>query len=130
MTTTIEPTVLDPQRRGDPFVYKGVLDGGWQNAMFPGGFKFTLRAFLPPTSQTTDTDTFPAGGVIDQATSAAGEITFSDAVTFFVTFLSMRTTNWPARKLFWDMVGTVDSGHSYTLDSGTIQILPDVTRSV
>jgi hypothetical protein len=117
-------TDLASQRRGDPFEYSSALTGSWIESMFAGGFKFTLRRFIPDSSVVTDQD---SEGYIDQGTNA--EITFQDPTHFTVAFPSSRTTAWPIGKWFWDFVGTVDEDHSYTIDSGTVLITGDVTRT-
>ena len=127
-------TNLSSQLRGDPFDYSNALQGGWQASMFTGGVAFTLRTELPPTSQHDETDTYVpgptnTGSFVDQGTVATGEITFSDSTNFRVFFPSSRTTDWPTRWLFWDLVGTVDADHSYTIDSGKILITSDVKRA-
>lgn len=126
-------TQLDAQRRGDPFDYSSVLTGGWLQSMFMS-FAFTLRTTIPPTSQHDETDPYVPGTVgggsfVDQALSSAGDITFSDTTNFRVFLPSTRTTNWPSKRLYWDFVGTLDTGHSYTIDAGSILIVGDVKRA-
>jgi len=118
-------TVLDPQRRGDPFEYSATLQGDWVESMFAGGFKFTLRTKIPESTVTDDAD----AAVVDQATSADSDIVFSDDTSFTVFLPSTRTTSWPRGTLYWDLAGQVDADHGYTIDSGTIMILGDITRS-
>jgi hypothetical protein len=48
-----------------------------------------------------------------------------------VTIPASRTTSWPARKLLFDLQGVVSGSPDtvYTIDSGYILILGDITRS-
>ncbi len=123
---TILDTVLEPHLRGDTFRYEFDLGNDWLGVDFSGGVKFTLRKRLPSTSVTSDSD----AGVVDQATSDAGEITFSGE-TGIIVIPKERTQNWPAPKtLYWDIQGTVTAtGYRKTIDGGTIAIESDVTRS-
>lgn len=123
MTTT--PTPLDPHYRGDTFDYDFTIGSGWVFADFTGGLKFTLRTRAPSSSTTADTD------AVDQATSSGGEITGSGTAGN-VLIPASRTTAWPAGgKLYWDLQGIVTGSPNrvYTLDSGTIVILSDITRT-
>lgn len=118
-------TILPPQRRGDRFLYHFTLGNSWTGAMFTGGLKFTLRTAVPPSSTVTDTD------AVDQASVDGGEITFADDTHGAITIPAARTTNWPARRLYWDLQGAVTIGSDVeTLDSGSILIKGDITRSV
>ncbi len=118
-------TALDPQIRGDDFVYNFTLGNSWTASMFTGGMKFTLRRSIPSSSTTTDAD------ATDQASVAAGEITFADTTHGTVRIPGSRTTAWPVGRLFWDLAGAVTIGdHHYTIDRGTIPIIGDVTRSL
>lgn len=121
--TTID-IELAPHRRGDTFEYSTTLEGGWTFEHFTGGLKFTLRSSLPPSEVTSDAD------AIDQASTAGGEIVAS-GTSVEVTIPAARTTNWPTRRLYWDLQGVVAGAtpRVYTLASGTIQIRADITRS-
>jgi hypothetical protein len=116
--------VLPPHVRGDTFPYEGTLDDDWTAEQFTGGLKFTLRQRYPASSVVTDAD------VVDQASTAGGEIVASgDSVE--VTIPASRTTGWPIGRLYWDLQGVIAGGtpRVYTIASGSILILPDVTRS-
>lgn len=117
-------TKLDSAVRGDTFSYSFTLGSGWTGSDFTGGVRFTLRERIPDSSVTDDAD------AIDQATTTGGEITFSGA-TGTVTIPASRTTLWPTKVLLWDLSGTVSGATPlvYTIDSGTILIRGDVTRS-
>jgi hypothetical protein len=117
-------TVLASHRRGDTFSYTITLGDGWVGADFTGGMKFTLRERVPDSSVTTDDD------AMDQATSGGGEITGSGA-TVTIVIPASRTTSWKAKQLYWDLQGVVSGSPDevYTIDYGTIPILPDITRS-
>jgi hypothetical protein len=118
-------TVLLAHTRGDTFKYSSTLGGSWLVSDFTGGFKFTLRTAIPPTSVVNDAD----AGVVAQASVATGEITFSGA-DFTITIPKEVTTLWPAKTLQWDLQGVVTAnGYCKTIDRGTIQIVGDVTRS-
>lgn len=128
-------TLLDPQYRGDPFEYTSSLRGSVvvngvaalaTQSVFTAGFAFTLRkGILVSSTPPDDSDS----GVVDQATSQAGEITFSTTTAFRIFLPSTRTTLWPLGRLVWDFVGTIDDDHSYTIASGTITIVGDVKRA-
>lgn len=116
--------ILEPQVRGDDFVYQFTLENDWQASMFTGGLKFTLRRSVPSSATVSDDD------AVDQATAAANEITFSDATHGTVQIPASRTTTWPLGRLLWDLQGVVTiGGHVYTLARGSIQIDGDITRS-
>jgi hypothetical protein len=116
-------TVLLAHTRGDTFEYSNTLGNSWLVSDFTGGFKFTLRTRIPNTSVVDDTD------AVDQASVTTGEITSSGA-NFTITIPKERTTAWPVRTLFWDLQGVVTAtGYCKTIDSGTIVIAGDVTRS-
>jgi preprotein translocase subunit SecF len=118
-------TTLEGHRRGDTFVYSFALGNGWIGSDFTGGVKFTLRDELVEASVTTDDD------AVDQASVATGEITFVGA-TGTITIAASRTTAWPTGRLHWDMQGVISGSPAivYTIDSGTLPIEPDVTRSI
>lgn len=118
--------VLPPHMRGDTFPYEGTLDDPWTVDQFTGGLKFTLRRRYPASSIVADAD----ADVVDQATTTSGEIVAS-GTSVEVTIPAARTTEWPAGKLVWDLQGVVAGAtpRVYTLASGVITILPDVTRS-
>jgi hypothetical protein len=118
-------TLLDPQVRGDPFTYHGVLGNGWTQASF-SEMRFTLRERTAASTTITDTD------AVDQALKTASEIVFTSDTAFTVSFPSSRTTEWPAKLLKWDLQGTVAGSSpvaSRTIDYGEIVIVPDVTRA-
>jgi hypothetical protein len=122
MTTT--GLVLEPHVRGDTFVYTTTLGNSWLAADFTAGIRFTLRRVLPATSVVTDAD------AVDQASVAGGEIVAVGAA-LTITIPAARTTLWPAGPLYWDLQGSITIGaRVYTIASGTIRILSDVTRSV
>jgi hypothetical protein len=130
MATTITDRILDPQIRGDDFIYSSSLiglDGGaWTSSMFLGGLRFTLRTVLPTTSITDDTD----AAVVDIASVANGDITFSSTTAFTIFIPDARTTLWPSGKLYWDFQGKLTAlGGTRTLSRGTIIIIRDVTRT-
>jgi hypothetical protein len=110
--------------RGDTFVRLTTLGNGWVAADFTGGLKFTLRERVPASSVVTDAD------VVDQASLAGGEITASGA-ELTITIPASRTNVWPTRKLYWDLQGVVSGAvpRVYTIASGTVEIVGDVTRS-
>lgn len=121
-------TKLDPHTRGDTFDRSVPLLGDWLCADFTGGFKFTLRRSIPSSSTIDDT------GAVDQASTETDDITCEEA-TCTVAFSAARTTAWPTRTLVWDLQGVItgetedDEDVVYTIDSGTILIVGDVTRS-
>jgi hypothetical protein len=117
-------TPLDPHTRGDTFDYDFTIGAGWVFADFTGGLKWTLRKRPPSSSTTSDTD------AIDQATTTGGEITGSGTAGT-VLIPASRTTAWDTGTLYWDLQGIVSGSPNrvYTLDSGTIRILADITRS-
>ncbi len=117
-------TILDPHYRGDTFRYEFELGGGWTGADFTSGIKFTLRTRGPASSVVTDAD------AVDQATTADGSITMNGTLGVILIPAS-RTTSWPARELKWDLQGIVSGSPSlvYTIDSGSIEIFPDMTRA-
>lgn len=117
-------TTLDSHIRGDTFTYSFSLASPWTGATFSGGVKFTLRTSMPASSVTDDND------AVDQASTTDGEIVFSGA-DGTITIPASRTTSWPARKLLWDLQGVVSGSPDtvYTIDSGYILILGDITRS-
>jgi hypothetical protein len=51
--------------------------------------------------------------------------------TVAITIPAERTTDWPAGKLVFDLQGVIAGAtpRVYTIASGVITILPDVTRS-
>lgn len=99
--------------------------------MFPGGFVFTLRTEIPPSSQLDDTDTIATGGgVVDQATSAVGEITFSDSTNFNILIPTERTRLWLLGPLVWDFKGVISAHNVQPIAYGDIRVFGDVTRSV
>ena len=118
--------VLAPHTRGDTFPYSTVLQGGWTSEQFTGGLKFTLRKKHPASSVTTDGD----ADVVAQASVANGQIVAS-GTNVAVTIPAEQVTNWPAGKLVWDLQGVITGtpNRVYTIASGVITILPDVTRS-
>jgi hypothetical protein len=118
--------LLDPHVRGDTFEYSTVLEDGWTFEQFTGGIRFTLRQRYPASSVVTD------AAAVDQASTSSGEIVQGDEPEdVVVTIPASRTTSWPAGKLYFDMQGVVAGGtpRIYTIASGVITILPDVTRS-
>lgn len=117
-------TKLDPHRRGDSFEYTFTLGNDWVGADFTGGVKWTLRAEVPPSTVVTDDD------AIDQASVAGGEITFVDEVGT-IAIPASRTNAWPAGRLFWDLEAKISGSpiKVYTLASGTLPILGDLTRA-
>jgi hypothetical protein len=126
MSSTGMGIVLPPHVRGDTFPYSTALDGGWVASDFTGGMKFTLRRRYPASSVVTDVD----ADVVDQATTTSGEVVGSGA-SVAVTIPASRTTGWPAGKLYWDLQAIITGSPNrvYTIASGVITILPDVTRS-
>lgn len=119
---TPKSITLDAQLRGDPFSYSSSLAGGWAQSMFQG-FWFTLRDGIPPSTTVDDAD------AVDQATSAASEITFQTTTNFTVDIPEDRTTTWPLGRLYWDLVGVDLAGKRHTLARGDIPIVGDITRS-
>ena len=117
-------TTLESQRRGDTFERSFTLGNGWTGASFTGGVKFTLRTKIPPSSTVTDAD------AVDQASIAGGEITIVDDEGTIV-IPAERTTTWPVAVLLWDLQGVIsgDPDVVRTIDSGSIRITGDVTRS-
>ncbi len=116
-------TALDPQLRGDPFVYTATLGNGWVFSDFSGGIKFTLRTEIPESTVTTDTD------AVDQATTDEGDVT-GGGTTVTISIPSERTDAWPKGRLHWDMQGLITGATpaKRTIDRGTILIIGDVTR--
>lgn len=115
-------TTLPSVYRGDKFEFSFTCS--WTAAQLPGGLKFTLREGVPESSVTDDAD------AVDQATTASGEITWSGSVVT-VKIPASRTNTWPTGRLIWDVQG-VDGDIPpgvYTIDSGTIVVQPDITRS-
>lgn len=118
-------TRLPIHKRGDTFRFSFTLGNGWVGSDFTGGVKFTLRDKILKSSTEDLTD----AAVIDKASMATSEITFVGAVGTIV-IPAERTTAWPATLLYWDLRGVVTAtGYRTTIDDGTIQIAPDVTRS-
>jgi hypothetical protein len=117
-------TALAPHYRGDTFDYDFTLGAGWVFADFTGGLKFTLRTRAPSSSTTSDAD------AVDQATSGGGGITGS-GTSGNVLIPASRTTAWPSGRLYFDLQGIVSGtpNRVYTLDSGTITIVADITRA-
>jgi hypothetical protein len=117
--------VLTPHRRGDPFVYSTELENGWVAVDFTGGMKFTLRRWSVGSEVVTDDD------AVDQASIATGEIVVS-GTSVTITIPSERTNTWPCKELLWDLQGVVSGAtpRAHTIAAGTINILPDVTRSM
>lgn len=117
-------TALDPHFRGDTFDYDFTIGSGWVFADFTGGLKFTLRTRAPSSSTVADTD------ATDQATSAGGEVTGSGTAGN-VLIRASRTTTWPTGRLYWDLQGIISGSPNrvYTIDSGTITIVADITRA-
>jgi hypothetical protein len=123
--TTLGVT-LPSHVRGDTFEYSTELEDGWTFAQFTGGIRFTLRQRYPASSVVTDAD------VVDQASTVAGEIVAgAEPETVAITIPAERTTDWPAGKLVFDLQGVIAGAtpRVYTIASGVITILPDVTRS-
>jgi hypothetical protein len=117
-------TVLPAHTRGDTFSYARSLTSPYLGSDF-SSFKFTLRTALPGAAVLDDSD--PT--VIAQASVAAGSIVFTGA-DFVITIAKELTTLWPLRNLYWDLQGVLATGGvSKTLDSGTILINGDVTRT-
>lgn len=118
--------VLPAHIRGDTFIYEGTLDDGWTAEQLSGGLKFTLRKRYPESDVVTDDD--EDEDFVDQA---SGEIVAS-GTSVVVTIPASRTTAWPAGKLYWDLQGVISGAtpRVYTIASGVISILPDVTRAL
>jgi hypothetical protein len=117
-------TTLAPLTRGDTFEYSFELSGDWTGAHFSGGVAFTMRTTKPATTVVDDTDAF------HQSTVANGEIVFDGAVGT-VTITASVTTTWGPRSYFWDLQGIVTGppDRVYTIDSGSVSVTPDITRS-
>ncbi len=117
-------TTLASHRRGDTFSRTFTLSNGWTGATFTGGVKFTVRESIPASSVVTD------DGALAQVSVAGGGIVFAAEVGT-VTIAASVTTTWPAKRVYWDIQGVVDGSPDqvYTIDSGDISILPDITRS-
>ncbi len=117
-------TVLKPQMRGDTFERSFTLKSPWSGNHFTGGVRFTLRRHTAQSAEVDD------DGAVDQATTDADEVTF-DGIVGTVLIPAERTNAWPVKKLIWDLQGIVsgDPDRVYTIDSGVITILADVTRS-
>jgi hypothetical protein len=115
---------LTPHVRGDTFVYSTTLEGGWVAEDFSGGLKFTLRERAAASSVVTDTD------AVDQASVAGGEIE-ATGTSVTITIPASRSTTWPVKGLLFDLQGVVTGtpNRVYTIASGTIVILRDMTRS-
>jgi hypothetical protein len=124
MTTT--GVQLPSHTRGDTFSYSTAIGNGWVAADFTGGIKFTLRRRHPASSVTSDAD----ADVLAQASIANGQIVASGA-NLTITIPASVTTNWPAGTAYFDLQGVVSGtpNRVYTIASGVITILPDVTRS-
>lgn len=118
------PTTLDPQIRGDDFRYDFTLGNGWVGADFTGGVKFTLRDGIPASTVVSDDD------AVDQATTDDGDLTITGTAGSIV-IPGERTTAWQAKRLQWDLQGTITGtpDRVYTIDRGEILIVGDVTRS-
>jgi hypothetical protein len=120
-------TALPSQTRGDTFRYSFTLSDTWTGESFTGGVKFTIRLSAPSTSTVTDTDAVHQSA----STGASPEITFVGNVGTIV-IPAATTTAWVPRTYYWDLQGIVDASPDivYTIDSGTIKVTYDITRSV
>jgi hypothetical protein len=121
-------TTLVPVSRGDTFVYTFTLGGGYTGATFTGGVKWTLRATVPGVGSVADDP--DDSEVVAQASVAGGEITFDGAVGT-INIPASATTTWPVKRLYWDLQGVVSGSPDevYTIDSGSIVVKADITRS-
>lgn len=125
---TTQNVILDPCRRGTRFRYSSTLEDGWTSSMFTGGILFTLRTRIPASSVVDDTD----AGVVAQVSLADGGIVFSSATAFTVTIPASVTTNWPTKRLVWDMQGIITASPEDDVEdiaAGSVVILGDVTRT-
>jgi hypothetical protein len=122
MTTT--GVELEPCVRGDPFVYSTPLLDGWLASHFTGGMRFTLRVREAISSEVTDE------GAVASVTTTSGHITAVGA-TVTVTIPSSTTTAWPAKKLYFDLQGTISGSpsQSKTVAMGTVEVLADASRT-
>lgn len=120
-------TVLAAHYRGDTFGTEDMprqftLGNGWVGSDFEDVW-MTFRTTIPGSSTVTDDD------AVDQASVLGGEITFVGALGS-VVIPAARTTAWPAPKtLYYDVQAEKLNGEIVTIDSGTIPILADITRS-
>lgn len=116
-------TTLAELHRGDPLIVPLTLEAGFEAEDFDELW-FTVRRRPPPTSTVTDAD------ALAQVTLTGGGIVFSSATAGTITILSAVTTTWPTGRLYWDLQARkVDDGEPYTLDSGVLPIVADITRS-
>lgn len=117
-------TISIIHRRGDTFDYSLTLTSPWTFATFTGGMKCTIRTALPESSEVTDS------AAMAQATTTAGGITGADAVVRIV-FPASVTNLWTVGSHYIDLQGTISGATPlvYTVDSGTIYVTADVTRS-
>lgn len=126
MADPVPYVVLDPQVRGDEFSYtSGTIANSWVQSMFTGGVRMTFwEGDFPKSANVGDSS------AIDQATTAAGDLTFPTTSTIKVLIPGARTTRWPSGKLVFDVQGVVTIGaRVLTLCRGEVLILGDATRS-
>lgn len=101
-------------------MYSFSLTGGWAFENFVGGIKMTFRTSLP--SGDSDAD------ALYQASTDGGQIE-GEGEEVAIRIPAEVTNSWPTGVILWDVQGaTIDS--VYTIDAGTIRIVPDITRSI
>lgn len=121
MSQTYE-TVLEPHVRGRTFTRHFTLTEPWVGATFAGGVKFTLRTGVPESGVGDDRD------AVAQATVEGNEISFVVDVGT-VELAPRRSRAWPLGTLYWDLTGIINGDEIHTIDSGTIEIVGNVTKS-
>ncbi len=105
--------------RGDTFSRKIGLSGG----LLASGFEevwFTVRATLPTSDETDDTDALSSG------TLTGGEISVTGSSEWTIDIIS---PNWGVGRLYYDVQVRSGSGQIFTITKGTLRVFDDVTRS-
>lgn len=112
-------------RRGDTFEESFTLSTGWTGTSFTGGVQFTVRASVPATTVTSDTDAKFVASTDD------GSIVFLGNIGTITVAATVATT-WNPGTYLWDLQGAISGTvpKVYTIDSGTLTVRPDITRTI
>lgn len=113
---------FDPHVRGTTFDYSTTMGNGFTAEMFQGGIRCTLRTRYPASSVVSDADAVAHGDIDSGNVIAAG-------TALRIRFLDSKL--WPTGVIYWDVEGAVnvDGTDVRCIASGSVEILPDVTRS-